>query len=48
MPDRVLSNHGDRLADNRAAFERLQQGLAGSLANYERAQKQLFEVLVDE
>lgn len=47
MVDRVMTNHGERLSGDDGAFTRLQQGLTNSLENYEKAQKQLYEVLVD-
>ncbi|UCD75779.1 MAG: hypothetical protein JSV91_02455 [Phycisphaerales bacterium] len=43
---RILDKHGDRLAEDREAFQRLQGNLLDSLNRYEQAQQELFDVLL--
>ncbi|MHC4990722.1 MAG: MlaD family protein [Planctomycetota bacterium] len=44
--NRVVENHGDRLAEDRDAFDRVQQVLESSLDQYTEAQQRLLDVLV--
>ncbi len=46
--DRVVSKYGDRLSGDEASFQRIKKNLLDSMDNYERAQQQLFDVLVVE
>src|SRR5690606_26422797 len=42
---RVLDTHGERLAENHDAYQRVERNLLNSLANYEKAQQQLMDVI---
>jgi ABC-type transporter Mla subunit MlaD len=43
---RVLTNHADKIAGSEEAYRRLEHSLLESLANYEKAQQQLLDVIV--
>ena len=43
---RILDRHGEDLADDEGAFKRLQEHVIDSLSRYEKAQQDLFDVLL--
>jgi len=43
---RVLDEHGDSLASDQEAYRRLERNLIDSLANYEKAQQRLLDVML--
>lgn len=43
---RILDNHADQLVEDQEAFERLQDYLLGSIDRYDKAQRDLFDVLL--
>lgn len=44
----VLDRHGDKIAANEDVYRRLERNLIDSLANYEKAQQQLLDVIVSD
>ena len=46
--NRILAQHGDRVAANEDLYKRLESRLLNSLTNYEKAQQDLLDVLVSE
>ncbi len=45
---RILDNHGNAVATNQELYRRLEKNLADALANYERAQQEMLDVLVSD
>lgn len=46
--NRILERHGDEVAQDRDLYERMKRALLDPLERYEKAQQQLFDVLVQE
>jgi ABC-type transporter Mla subunit MlaD len=46
--NRILTNHGDRVAANQDLYRRLETKLLNSMANYEKAQQDILDVLASE
>ena len=43
---RVLDNHGELVAEDAELFDRVKRGLLDSLDKYEKAQSNLFDILI--
>jgi hypothetical protein len=46
--NRILTNHGDRVTENQELYRRLESKLLNSMANYEKAQQDILDVLAND